>query len=128
MFFSGIEPAPADPILGLTEAFRKDPRPLKVNLGVGVFVDEKGTTPVLECVKRAERLLWETEKSKGYMPISGPAEFGDAVANLVFGADFHEGVIGIVAIDARGENLFSDVARQSEARLSALIAKPMGRT
>ena len=42
MFFSGIEPAPADPILGLTEAFRKDPRPHKVNLGVGVFVDEKG--------------------------------------------------------------------------------------
>ena len=89
MFFSGIEPAPADPILGLTEAFRKDPRPFKVNLGVGVFMDEKGTTPVLECVKRAERLLWETEKTKGYTPISGPTEFGDAVAKLVFGADFH---------------------------------------
>ena len=97
MFFSGIEPAPADPILGLTEAFRKDPRPFKVNLGVGVFVDEKGTTPVLECVKRAERLLWETEKSKGYMPISGPAEFGDAVAKLVFGADFHGLALNAVA-------------------------------
>ena len=89
MFFSGIEPAPADPILGLTEAFRKDPRPHKVNLGVGVFVDEKGATPVLECVKRAERLLWETEKSKGYTPIPGPAEYGEAVAKLLFGADFH---------------------------------------
>ena len=97
MFFSGIEPAPADPILGLTEAFRKDPRPFKVNLGVGVFVDEKGTTPVLECVKRAERLLWETEKSKGYMPISGPAEFGEAVAKLVFGADFHGLALNAVA-------------------------------
>ena len=89
MFFSGIEQAPADPILGLTEAFRKDPRPDKVNLGVGVFMDEKGTTPVLECVKRAERLLWETEKTKGYTPISGPAEYGDVVARLVFGPDFH---------------------------------------
>ena len=89
MFFSEIEQAPADPILGLTEAFRKDPRPNKVNLGVGVFMDEKGTTPVLECVKRAERLLWETEKTKGYTPISGPAEYGEAVARLVFGADFH---------------------------------------
>ena len=97
MFFSGIEPAPADPILGLTEAFRKDPRPFKVNLGVGVFVDEKGTTPVLECIKRAERLLWETEKSKGYMPISGPAEFGEAVAKLVFGADFHGLALNAVA-------------------------------
>ena len=97
MFFSGIEPAPADPILGLTEAFRKDPRPFKVNLGVGVFMDEKGTTPVLECVKRAERRLWETEKTKGYTPISGPAEFGDAVAKLVFGADFHGLALNAVA-------------------------------
>lgn len=98
MFFSGIEPAPADPILGLTEAFRKDPRPNKVNLGVGVFMDEKGTTPVLECVKRAERILWETEKSKGYMPISGPAEYGEAVARLVFGADFHALAANSVAV------------------------------
>lgn len=89
MFFSGIQPAPADPILGLTEAFRKDPRPNKVNLGVGVFMDDKGATPVLECVKRAERLLWEAEKTKGYLPISGSAEFGGDVAELVFGADFH---------------------------------------
>ena len=98
MFFSGIEQAPADPILGLTEAYRKDPRPKKVNLGVGVFVDEKGNTPVLECIKRAERILWETEKSKGYMPISGPAEFGETVARLVFGADFHGLAANSVAV------------------------------
>ncbi len=89
MFFNQIEMAPPDAILGLTEAFRKDPRPVKVNLGVGVFVDEQGTTPVLECVKRAERVLWETEKTKGYTPIPGPPEFGAEVARLVFGADFH---------------------------------------
>jgi aspartate/tyrosine/aromatic aminotransferase len=89
MFFPPIEMAPADPILGLTEAFRKDPRATKVNLGVGVFVDDKGTTPVLECIRRAERLLWETEKTKGYTPISGPAEYGEAVAHLVFGREFH---------------------------------------
>ena len=89
MFFNQIEMAPPDAILGLTEAFRKDPRPVKVNLGVGVFVDEKGTTPVLECIKRAERVLWETEKTKGYTPISGPPEFGAEVARLVFGAEFH---------------------------------------
>ena len=98
MFFSGIEPAPADPILGLTEAFRKDPRPNKVNLGVGVFMDEKGATPVLECIRRAERLLWETEKTKGYTPINGPAEYGDAVAQLVFGSDFHGLTAGAVAV------------------------------
>ncbi len=88
MKLTGIEPAPADPILGLTEAFRKDTRPNKVNLGVGVFMDEKGMTPVLECIKRAERILWETEKTKGYMPISGAPEYGEAVARLVFGDGF----------------------------------------
>lgn len=98
MFFSGIEPAPADPILGLTEAFRKDPRPSKVNLGVGVFMDEKGATPVLECIRRAERVLWETEKTKGYTPIHGPAEYGAAVADLVFGAGFHGLAAGSVAV------------------------------
>ena len=98
MFFSGIEMAPADPILGLTEAFRKDPRPNKVNLGVGVFMDEKGATPVPECIRRAERLLWETEKTKGYTPINGPAEYGAAVAELVFGADFHGLANGSVAV------------------------------
>ena len=97
MFFSGIEMAPADPILGLTEAFRKDPRPGKVNLGVGVFMDEKGATPVLECVRRAERILWETEKTKGYTPISGPAEYGAAVADLVLGSGFHGLASGSVA-------------------------------
>ncbi len=98
MFFSGIEQAPADPILGLTEAFRKDARPCKVNLGVGVFMDERGATPVLECVKRAERLLWEAEKTKGYMPISGSSEYGEEVAKLVFGEDFHGLAANSVAV------------------------------
>lgn len=89
MFLASIEAAPADPILGLTEAYRKDPRPNKVNLGVGVFMDENGNTPVLESVKRAERLLWESEKTKTYLPMSGTPEFGAQVAQLVFGADFH---------------------------------------
>ncbi len=98
MFFSGIPAAPADPILGLTEAYKQDPRPNKVNLGVGVFMDDKGTTPVLECIRRAERLLWETEKTKGYTPISGPAEYGEAVAHLVLGADFHGRATHSVAV------------------------------
>jgi aromatic-amino-acid transaminase len=90
MFFPPIEMAPADPILGLTEAFRKDPRPGKVNLGVGVFVDDQGATPVPECIKRAERLLWEMEKTKGYTPINGPAEYGDGGGgSWCSGKDFH---------------------------------------
>lgn len=89
MFFSALDAAPADPILGLTEAYRNDSRPNKVNLGVGVFMDENGNTPVLESIRRAERLLWESEKTKTYLPISGAPDFGAQVARLIFGEDFH---------------------------------------
>ena len=54
---SAVELAPRDPILGVTEAYNADPSPRKVNLGVGVYCDENGKVPLLECVKRAEREL-----------------------------------------------------------------------
>ena len=57
--FSHLQPAPADPILGLMAAFTQDTRPLKVDLGVGVYKDEAGHTPILPSVKDAERLRWE---------------------------------------------------------------------
>ncbi len=86
MFFDRIEAAPADPILGLTEAFKKDPRENKMNLGVGVYQNEQGVTPVMECVKQAEKQLLDTEKSKGYLPITGLPEYGRFARELIFGA------------------------------------------
>lgn len=82
-----IEPAPADAILGLTEAFKKDANPLKVNLGVGVYKDDKGTTPILKCIKTAEKALAETETTKSYLPISGDPAYAANVQKLLFGAD-----------------------------------------
>jgi aspartate/tyrosine/aromatic aminotransferase len=82
-----IEPAPADAILGLTEAFKKDANPGKVNLGVGVYKDDHGQTPVLKCIKAAERQLVEKQTSKGYLPISGDPGYGANVQKLLFGAD-----------------------------------------
>ena len=61
-----LDLAPADPILGLTETFKADTHPDKINLGVGVYQDTNGRTPVLAAVKQAERLLLETETSKEY--------------------------------------------------------------
>jgi aspartate aminotransferase/aromatic-amino-acid transaminase len=84
--FEAIETAPPDPILGLTEAFKKDARPGKINLGVGVYLDENGVTRVFESVKRAEKRLIEKEISKTYLPIPGAPEYGAAVQHLVFGA------------------------------------------
>ncbi len=82
-----IKPAPADAILGLTEAFKKDANPTKVNLGVGVYKDDQGTTPILGCIKAAEKQLLETETSKGYLPISGSPAYAANVQKLLFGAD-----------------------------------------
>ena len=85
MFFDRIEAAPADPILGLTDAFRNDPNPEKINLGVGVYQDDAGKTPVLSCVKDAEKFILDNEQSKSYLPITGLLEFGVLTRALIFG-------------------------------------------
>ncbi|MDN5369060.1 MAG: aromatic-amino-acid transaminase [Shewanella sp.] len=87
MIFQQISQAPADPILGLTEAFKKDPRQEKVNLGVGVYKDESGLTPVLKSVKLAEAKLLDTETSKTYLGIDGVQLYNKVVQELLFGAD-----------------------------------------
>ncbi|OIN23506.1 amino acid aminotransferase [Vibrio barjaei] len=85
--FEKVVAAPADPILGLTEEFKKDARAEKINLGVGIYKNEQGETPVLATVKKAEAALLETEKTKSYLTIEGTAEYGLAVQKLLFGAD-----------------------------------------
>jgi len=82
-----IKPAPADAIMGLTEAFKKDSNPQKVNLGVGVYKDDQGTTPILKCIKAAEKTLVEIQATKGYLPISGDPAYAANVQKLLFGAD-----------------------------------------
>ncbi|MHA2939100.1 amino acid aminotransferase [Vibrio sp. RC27] len=83
--FEKIAAAPADPILGLTEEFKADQRSNKINLGVGIYKNEEGQTPVLATVKKAEAALLESEKTKSYLTIEGTAEYGLAVQKLLFG-------------------------------------------
>lgn len=85
--FSAVEMAPRDPILGITEAFNADKNPTKVNLGVGVYYDDNGKVPLLECVKKAEALMLEKGAPRTYLPIEGLALYDKAVQELVFGAD-----------------------------------------
>ena len=85
--FAAVEMAPRDPILGINESFNADPNPAKVNLGVGVYTDESGKIPVLECVKRAEIAMAEKSAPRGYLPIDGIAAYDKATQSLVFGAD-----------------------------------------
>jgi aspartate/tyrosine/aromatic aminotransferase len=87
-----LTPAAPDPILGLMETFKADARPEKVNLSVGVYVDDTGVTPVIPSVLEAERRLLQKAGSKGYLPIDGRPAFKAAVRDLIFGAD-HEIVV-----------------------------------
>ena len=77
--------AAPDPIIGLTEAYGKDPNPEKINLGVGVYKDENGNTPVFATVREIQERLLRSEKTKNYTPIEGTAEFAHAVQGLLFG-------------------------------------------
>jgi aromatic-amino-acid transaminase len=79
--------APRDPILGITEAFNADTNPGKINLGVGVYYDDNGKVPLLDCVQKAEALLAEQLAPRTYLPIEGLAAYDQAVQELVFGAD-----------------------------------------
>jgi aromatic-amino-acid transaminase len=85
--FSAVEMAPRDPILGLNEQYNADTNPHKVNLGVGVYFDDNGKLPLLECVQAAEKTLMATPTARGYLPIDGIAAYDAAVKGLVFGAD-----------------------------------------
>ncbi len=86
-FFASVEMAPGDPILGLTETYLADPRPGKINLGVGIYVDEQGRIPLLPSVHEVELALAAAAKPRGYLPIDGLRAYNQLTQQLVFGAE-----------------------------------------
>ena len=95
--FTAVEMAPRDPILGLNEQFAADTNPNKVNLGVGVYYDDNGKLPLLQCVQAAEQNMMKAPTARGYLPIDGIAAYDNAVKVLVFGADSEPVTSGRVA-------------------------------
>jgi aromatic-amino-acid transaminase len=83
--FQHLEPYAGDPILGLVEAFHRDPRPHKVNLSIGIYFDDAGRIPVLDCVREAEAQMLASGEPKPYLPIEGAAPMREAVQKLLFG-------------------------------------------
>src|SRR5712671_3804960 len=79
--------ASRDAILGLTETYLADPNPKKVNLGVGVYYDDQGKVPLLECVRRADEALTAAGIARPYLAMDGFPEFVRSVQTLLFGAD-----------------------------------------
>jgi aspartate/tyrosine/aromatic aminotransferase len=122
-------PAPPDPILGLTEVFRSDPRPGKINLSSGVFVDASGVTPVLDTVIEAERRLADAAGTKLYRPIDGEVGYRDAVRGLALGAD-HEAVMSGRALATQtpggtgGLRVAADLLRQTGASATLWMSEP----
>ena len=86
-WWSNVQMAPPDPILGVTDAFKRDKNAHKINLGVGAYRDDNSKPYVLECVKLAEEALYKENLDKEYTLISGIPEFCSASAKLAFGDD-----------------------------------------
>ena len=82
---SNLTVQPQDKILALMAAYRADPRETKIDLGVGVYKDATGATPVMRAIKSAEELLWKTQETKAYVGLAGDPEFSAAMLDLVLG-------------------------------------------
>ncbi len=127
--FSGVQQAPPDAILGLTEQFKADANPRKVNLGVGVYQDASGKLPLLRCVAAAELRLAADPKAKGYLAIDGIPTYDREVKELVFGADSpllaQDRVITAQALGGTGAlKLGADLLRQVTPEATVLISSP----
>lgn len=128
-FFSAVEMAPRDPILGLNDQFAADPNPAKVNLGVGVYYDDQGKLPLLGCVQAAEQAMMATPKARGYLPIDGLAAYDAGVKALVFGADSEPIQSGRVATvqaigGTGGLKIGADFLHRLNPRAEVLISDP----
>ena len=128
-FFSAVEMAPRDPILGLNEQFAADPNPAKVNLGVGVYYDDQGKLPLLACVQAAEQAMMATPTARGYLPIDGIAAYDAGVKALVFGADSEPVQSGRVATvqaigGTGGLKIGADFLKKLNPNAEVLISDP----
>jgi len=85
--FDRLSAVPPDPILGIISAYAADPSPRKIDLGIGVYRDENGDTPILECVKKAEQILDSSQTTKTYLGPPGVVGFNSAMTSLIFGSD-----------------------------------------
>ncbi len=127
--FSAVEMAPRDPILGLNEQFNVDTNPNKVNLGVGVYYDDDGKLPLLQCVLRAEKQMMEMPKPRGYLPIDGIVTYDQAVRCLVFGAESEPVKSGRVATvqalgGTGGLKIGADFLKRVNPTAKVLISDP----
>lgn len=126
MNLEALQSAPIDPIMGLTEAYKADPHPDKINLGVGIYQDEAGRTPILDCVKEAEALLLKSEQTKKYAPISGHPGYGEAVRRIQLGPEAEDGRTATCHTPGGtgALRLGADFMRQAENAKTVWVSEP----
>ena len=95
--FESLEAQPADKILALMQMFKEDPRETKIDLGVGVYKDATGLTPVMRAVKAAEQQIWQAQNTKVYTGLAGDPAFADAMISLVLGDAVPRDTVAAVA-------------------------------
>jgi len=95
--FETLKAQPADKILALVQAYREDPRETKIDLGVGVYKDASGNTPIMRAVKAAEQRIWESQDTKVYTGLAGDPAYADAMAALVLGDAVPRGSVAAAA-------------------------------
>jgi len=127
--FSAVEMAPRDPILGLNEQYAADTNPNKVNLGVGVYFDDNGKLPLLDCVQAAEKTMMAKPTARGYLPIDGIAAYDAAVKTLVFGDNSEPITSGRVATvqaigGTGGLKIGADFLKHVSPNATVLISDP----
>src|SRR6478672_9464203 len=125
--FEELKPRAPDPLLDTIRQFRADPRPDKLDLGVGVFQDEQGRTPVLRSVKRAEAHLLEMQQTKTYLGAEGDVEFANLLGGLALGADLlRDGAMfGIQSPGGTGAlRLGAELIRVANAQAQVWLGRP----
>ena len=95
--FETLKPQPADKILALVQKFKEDPRPQKIDLGVGVYKNAEGVTPVMRAVKAAGHQLWQDETTKSYVGLTGDPAFSDGMIQMVLGDAVPRGAVAAAA-------------------------------
>ena len=95
--FNSLQQQPADKILALMQVYKEDPRENKIDLGVGVYKDASGQTPIMQSIKQAEHMLWETQDTKSYVGLTGTPEFSETMIDLVLGNKFDKNLTASAA-------------------------------
>ena len=123
--FTGLTPQAPDSLLSLIGLYRRDPRPEKIDLGVGVFRDDLGATPVLAAVKAAEQALLNTQTTKSYLGPEGDIGFLDLLKPIIFGDQVSHEVFGVQTPGGTGAiRLACELLKAAKPDLRVFIGAP----